>query len=213
MVLVGFQFFGSDTCLAFGTLFPTGAGSFVTADVDVFGREYVNDFGHDIFEELHGLFVADAQHIFEYAPTWAHFIRSTGTSHFGIGGQCGKHVSGQVYFGDDRDIALPGIFYDFFGLLLRIETAIPGVVILFGVPADNGTVAPGANFRQLGILLYFYSPALVFGEVPVEGIHIVKCQQVYVFFYELNGKEVAAHIEVHASVAEAGFILDAAGRQ
>ena len=181
--------------------------------MDVFGREYVNDFGHDIFEELHGLFVADAQHIFEYAPTWAHFIRSTGTSHFGIGGQCGKHVSGQVYFGDDRDIALPGIFYDFFGLLLRIETAIPGVVILFGVPADNGTVAPGADFRQLGILLYFYSPALVFGEVPVEGIHIVKCQQVYVFLYELNGKEVAAHIEVHASVAEAGFILDAAGRQ
>ena len=33
------------------------------------------------------------------------------------------------------------------------------------------------------------------------------------FLYELNGKEVAAHIEVHASVAEAGFILDAAGRQ
>ena len=72
------------------------------------------------------------------------------------------------------------------------------------------------NFHRtagLFTLLYFYSPALVFGEVPVEGIHIVKCQQVYVFFYELNGKEVAAHIEVHAPVAEAGFILDAAGRQ
>ena len=176
MVLVGFQFFGSDTRLAFGTLFPTGAGSFVTADVDVFGREYINDFGHDIFEELHGLFVADAQHIFEYSPTWTHFIRSTGASHFGIGGQCGKHVSGQVYFGDDRDIALLGIFYDFLGLFLRIETAISGIVILFGIPADDGTVAPGANFRQLGIFLYFYSPALVFGEVPVKGIHIVKCQ-------------------------------------
>ena len=122
-------------------------------------------------------------------------------------------MSGQVYFGDDRDIALLGIFYDFFGLFLCIEAAIPGIVILSGVPADNGTVTPGANFRQLGILLYFDSPALVFGEVPVEGIHVVKCQQVYVFLYEFNGEKVAAHIEMHASVAEARLILDGTGRQ
>ena len=181
--------------------------------MDVFRGEYVNDFGHYIFEELHGLFVADAQHIFEYAPARTYFIRSAGASHFGIGGKCGKHVSGQVYFGDNRDVAFLGVFYDFFGLFLRVEAAIPGVVILVGVPADNGTVAPGTNFRQLGVLLYFDSPALVFGEMPVEGIHVVESQQVYVFLYEFDREEVAAHIEVHASVAEAGLILDGAGRQ
>ena len=51
------------------------------------------------------------------------------------------------------------IFYDFFGLLTVPEPPY-GVVILFGVPADNGTVAPGADFRQLGILLYFLFSSL-----------------------------------------------------
>ena len=67
---------------------------------------------------------------------------------------------GRSTSGDDRDIALLGIFYDFLGLFLRIETAISGIVILFGIPADDGTVAPGANFRQLGIFLLFLFSSL-----------------------------------------------------
>ena len=42
---------------------------------------------------------------------------------------------------------------------------------------------------------------------------IARKEPYVLFLDELNGEEVAAHIEVHASVAEAGFILDAAGRQ
>lgn len=81
---------------------------------------------YDIFEELHGLFVADAAHL-EYA--------NVGTSygppvhpHFRIGGQCSNMC--QVA-GDDRDMALPA-YFTFLWLAPAYKTATSGCVILFG---------------------------------------------------------------------------------
>ena len=60
MPFVRFQAFRLDARLTFGTLRPAGTGSFVSADMYKPGREYFGDFRHYVFEELHGLFVADA---------------------------------------------------------------------------------------------------------------------------------------------------------
>ena len=130
-----------------------------------------------------------------------------------ISGNSSLGMSGDIYFRNNLHKFSFGVSYNFFDVILGIKSSITLPVRFHIAIRQNFAIPPSTYFRQLGILLYFYSPALVLGEVPVEGIHIVKCQQVYVFFYELNGKEVAAHIEVHAPVAEAGFILDAAGRQ
>ena len=86
MPFVRFQAFRLDARLTFGTLRPAGTGSFVSADMYKPGREYFGDFRHYVFEELHGLFVADAQYILKDAPVGRYFVRSARTSHIGVGG-------------------------------------------------------------------------------------------------------------------------------
>ena len=122
-------------------------------------------------------------------------------------------MSGQVYFGNHGDVTLLRVFHNLFGLFLRIEAAVRGVVVFpASCFADDGAVAHGADFRQLRIFLYFDSPALVVRQVPVEGIHVVQRQQVDILFYEFEREEVPAYVEMHAAVCKAGFVFDVACR-
>ena len=141
MLFVCFQAFRFDAYLTFGALGPAGTGSFVSTDVYKLRREYLGDFCHYIFKKLHALFVADAQYIFKDTPVGRYFVRSSGASHIRIGGQSGKHVSRQVYFGNYGDVTFLCILHDLFGLFLRVEAAIRNVVIFSAsCLADNGAV-------------------------------------------------------------------------
>ena len=90
----GFQSFIGNAFLTFGTLFPTGAGSFVTTNVYVFGGKYLYQFAQDVFHELHGLFVTDAEHIGKYAPVRTYFVGTTRAAKFRVGSQYGQCMSG-----------------------------------------------------------------------------------------------------------------------
>ena len=63
-------------------------------------------------------------------------------------------------------------------LLLRIEAAVRFAIILLPSFGNERFLAPAANFSQLGIFLDFDAPALVLGEMPMEGVEFVKAQQV-----------------------------------
>ena len=173
MVLIRFQPFRFDTCLAFRAFFPTGTRSFVATDMNILRWEDLNDFTHYIFQELHRLVVTDTEHIFKYTPTRAYFVRTTCTSHFGVSSQCGKHVSGQVYFRNYRNVTFLCIFHDLFRFFLSKETAIRRIVILLCVSSDYRTTALRTYFRKFRILLNLDAPALVVRQVPVESIHVM----------------------------------------
>ena len=208
MVFIRFQPFRFDARLTFRTFFPSVTWSFIATDMYILWWEYFDDFTHYIFQELHGFIITDAEYVFKYAPTRTHFIWTTRTSHFWISGQCSKHVSRQVYFRNYCDVAFLCIFHDFFSLFLCIEAAIRCIVILLCVFSNYRATALRTYFRKFRIFFNLNTPALVFRQVPVESIHIVQCQQVYIFLYKLFWEEVTPYVEVHTAVTETRFVLN-----
>ena len=133
MFSVSFQALCFDTCLALRTFGPTIAWSFVTSDVDILIREQVGYLAQYIFYKLHCFIVTNAKYIFKYSPVFFYFIRTSRTTQFRVSSQSSNHMSGQVYFRDDVDIAFLCIVYNFFNLFLCVETSIRCAVIFTGV--------------------------------------------------------------------------------
>ena len=117
-------------------------------------------------------------------------------------------MSRQVYFRNYRDVTFLRILHDFFSFFLCIETTIRRIVVLLCVSSDYRTTALRTYFRKFRIFLDLNTPALVFSQVPVESIHIVQCQQVYIFLYKLFWEEVTPYVEVHTAVTETRFVLN-----
>ena len=202
------QAFLGDALLALGTILPTDTRCLIASDVDVPGGKYLYQLAQNILHELHGLLVADAEYVGEDTPVGTHLIRAARAAELRIGGKHGEGMTGQVYLRQHVNVAFCRIGHHLFHLFLSVVAAVVGVVILAAAQvAHHGTVAHRTYFIQLGIFLAFDAPALVVGQVPVEGIHVVQSQQVDVFLHELHGEEVPAHVEVHGAVGEARFIV------
>ena len=202
-----------DTCLTLRTSLPLHLRTFVATHMDVFRREDVDDFRQHILDEPDGLVVTRTKHVVGNTPHAPHFIRTARTSQFRISRQRRLHVTRKVDFRNDRDIAFRRVSHDFPGLFLRIETAVRLAVILARVTSDHRLAAFGADFRQLGILLDFDTPSLVFRQMPVEAVDVMQGQHVDVRLDFIHAEHVAAHIEHHATVAEARRVVDFHRRQ
>ena len=73
--------------------------------------------------------------------------------------------------------------------------------------------APGTHFRQFGILLDLSTPALVFGQVPVEHVEFMERHHVEVGLDLVDREEVAAAVEVRTAIGEGGLVFnDHAGK-
>ncbi len=85
-------------------------------------------------------------------------------------------MSGHFDFGNNLDIPLRRVFYDFAHLVLREYAAVRRTVvcIVLLVFADDGFTAHGTDSGELGIFLYLDSPALVVGKVPMETVDFVE---------------------------------------
>ena len=79
-----------------------------------------------------------------------------------------------------------------FDLLLR--------VIAFAHMIAEFVHAIRSQARELWIFFYFNAPALVFGQVPMQDIHFVKRQSVYVLFHGSDIHEMSSAVEQHSAM-------------
>jgi len=68
-----------------------------------------------------------------------------------------------------------------------------------------------SDASEFRIFFDFYSPSLVFGKVPVQGVEFVDGELIDEFFDVFGRKHVAADIEVHTTPLKAGVVVDCAG--
>ena len=112
-------------------------------------------------------------------------------------------MTGHLNLGDDGDKAILCIADDLTNLILRVEATI-ATAIPFGTPRTD--------LRQTWILLNLNTPALVFGQVPVELINLEEGDNINVFLHLFDREEVTANIYHHATIFEGWLILNANSR-
>ena len=128
-----------------------------------------------------------------------------------VGGDGGGHVPRHVNFWHDGDVAFGGVGDDFFDFFLGVKSSVAFAVRSPAIEVGRGGGTVGSDFGELWIFFDFNAPTLVLGEVPVEGVELVKGEPVDEFLDVSDVKHVAANVEVHAAPAKAWAILDAAG--
>ena len=80
-----------------------------------------------------------------------------------IGRQSSLHVSWQVDFGNDGDVALAGVVHHLADVALRIEALVRAAVIFARVVTNDRFGAVAAHLRQTRVFLDFDAPSLVVG--------------------------------------------------
>src|SRR5207342_1105530 len=92
----------------------------------------------------------------EHAPPRRHVDRLAGDAQLWIRRDRRDGVTGHLDLWHDRDEARLRIRDDFTRIVLRVEAAVaPAVVLRVGpaIPADERFLSPGADLRQLRVLL------------------------------------------------------------
>ena len=120
-------------------------------------------------------------------------------------------MAGEVYLGDDLDIALGGILHYLGNLFLGVESTVGGLFArtcrVLVTPGLVGAVyVPRAYVVELGVTVNFDAPALVVGQMPMESVEFVSGHEVEVPLDLLDGEEVATDIEVAAPPGEAWIV-------
>ena len=183
--------------------------AFVTAYVNVFGREDFHHFREHALKEFKHLFVAGAEDVLCNAPLGPHFIWPAGAAKLRVCGQRRYHVAGEVDLWDYGYTAFGGVVDYFFHLFLGVEAAVSYSVAAAPVLAHHGAASPGTNLRQARIALDLHPPALVLREVPVEAVQLVCGHYVQVTLCLFYAPEMAARVKVHSAVLEARAVEDA----
>ena len=167
---------------------------------------------HILDEGVH-LLVPCTENVGIDTPILARLVRTACAAQLGIRSQGCHHVAGHVDLGHNRDVSLGGIFHDVANLIVGVVAAVGRAVLNLRVMSEHGLRALRAHLRQLRIAGHAEAPALIVGDVPVETVHVVKRDEVDIFFDKLHGEEVTGTVEHHATVAEARGSLHAGGRQ
>ncbi len=181
--------------------------------MDILRREYVHYLSQHVVDEVKHLVVSGTQHVFRNAPHRPDIIRASCTAKFGVSRQCGLHMARQVYFRNHRYVSFGRIVHDFPSLLLGEMASVWLAVVFARIAAYYSLLTLGAYFRKPRVLLYFDAPALVVCDVPVKTVHIMKSHHVNECLGLVHGEEMAAHVEMRATVAETRGVLHLHGRQ
>ena len=106
----------------------------------------------------------------------------------------GTGVPRDFQFGNDFHMAALRVFDDFRDVFFGVEMRT--VKLAFRITPHR------AHFREFRPALEVDAPALVFAEVEVELVHVVHGHHVDIDLHRIQGEEMAAGVEVHATVAE-----------
>ncbi len=206
-----FQTFLTHQLLAYAVFLPPYLTAFVATNMYHLAWEQFYHFGQYIFQEFERGFCR-CKHIVLFSvqsPCHGHFGFYIGCcAEFRISSQCRHAVAGHFNFGQHGNVSVCCVSHNLLYLFLCVVAAMTCTVVArAGKAANNSTVTPCTNGCEFGIFFYFYTPALVIGQVPMEVIHFMQCNVVDVFFYIAYGKEVAAHIQVHTTIGKAGLVF------
>jgi len=209
---------GFQAGLAGGAALPFGLVGLVAPDVDEWAGEESGDLDENILQELEGLLLARAEDVGD-GPVAARLDRErpARAGELGVGGQGRRGVAGHLDLGHDGDMARRGVSDDLADLVLGVEPAVgrglAGLLGLAGVPVLVLPVdPPGPDLGQPGIFLDLDAPALVVRQVPMEGVQLVRGQDVDPAQDELLGEEVAGAVEKGPPPGESRLVLDADAR-
>ena len=178
----------ADTLLAERTFLPHLPGTLVAADVEELVREEFHHLVDDILEEFEGSLLAWAHYDVLDSPDLARFVLTLLAAEPGIGSDGSHLMSRNLKLRDHVDMALRSVSHDVPDLVLSVVRAEAG---------------------ELGIFLDLDAPALVLGQVEVHLVELEHRHHVELLLDPLRIAEVAAGIDVHAAVVEAGRVLDA----
>ena len=116
-----------------------------------------------------------------------------------------------INFGDNGDIAVLSVFYNFLYLLLSIVSAIRFAVELMGFifeqMSDKRFFTHRTYLSKARVFFYFNAPTLVVGEMPMEFIEVVQSEYINILLDEIYSKEMATHIKVHTAISKARGIV------
>ena len=192
--------------------FPLILDRFIAADVHVRGREQFDHLGQHVLDELQRAFLGIEQ-VGEHAPLVVDGQRLLGAAQLRVGDDGRGGVAGHVQFRDHLDMALRGIGDDLADLLLGVIAAVatrlacarlnPGIAQRHPAAADLG---------ELGVTLDLHAPALVIGQVPVEGVELVLGHRVEELADLVQALEMPRRIQHQPAPAEARCVLDGGRR-
>ena len=87
-------------------------------------------------------------------------------------------MAGRFYFRHDGDVPAFGVVHQLLYFLLGVEEGEGFAVSLVAVAGNGAFRAGGADGGEPGIFFDFQPPALVFRQVPVDGVYLVAGEQV-----------------------------------
>lgn len=199
-----------DSLLLGGVFFPLGFGALITADMNELAGEDVHDLGEDISAELDGFGFGVKDSVADAPPH--HDFGGFAVAEFGICGDGSNHMTGHIYFRDNGDMAFGGVGDDFAEFVLGVEATVRDVVVLGGVPSDDGSWADGADLSEARIFLDFDSPALIISQMEVECVDLEKGESVDEFENFGFGCEMSGDIKHDSPPFESGLIGDGEAR-
>ena len=190
-----------------GAFHPLDARALVAADVDVPAREDVEDLLPEV-EDHRECRILEIQHLVEDAERGGRLVPGLRVvAELGVRGQQGRHVSGELDLGHDRDATVRGVPDQGAELVLAVEPAVRRTVsgCLGG---SAGLAPPAGDLGESRIALRLEPPALVVGQMQVEGVELVQGEQVDEPVHIAERHEVPAGVQVHPAPAEAWPVLD-----
>ena len=155
--------------LAFGAVRPSNFGHLITADVNDVRREQVAHFIEHGLHERHGRVISSAVHVFEHPPVGRNRQRIARAPEPWVRCQGRATMARHLDFRDDRHVPFISVLHDLLDVLLRVEATSDLAV---------GLGAKATNFRQFGVSLDGKTPSLVFGQMPMQHIHLLQGQHV-----------------------------------
>ncbi len=193
---------------------PLIEGGFIAAHMQPRGREDGDDLFQDFLQRSDGVRQWIDQ-VATDAKVGRHFHRRLQATKLRVGSDQGAGMAGQLDLRHDGDAAHGGVGDDLAQVVLGVVAAVGCAVVRVcgaGGKAETGIGAVCTDFGQLGECFDLDAPALIVGQVQVQPIEVMHCQQVNEAQDRLLGSKVAHDIEHTAAPAKARGVFDGAAR-
>ncbi len=179
-----------DEFLDFWVGVPLLSIHFVAANVKKMIGEELRHFAEELVEKLVGFFTSGIESRIEDAPFPFDFVGARAAGKFRIADKPGRAVAGHVEFGNHADAAVAGILDQVVNFVLRVVETV------------------GTHLMELRKFLALDAETLIFGEVPVEDVHLHGFEAVDVSFEHIERDEMARGIDHQPAPGKARLIVD-----
>ena len=122
-----------------------------------------------------------------------------GVAKLGIGRDRRCGMARQFDLGNDCDVTSRCIRDELFDLFLGVKSSVALAVVAIAIAVWRSRIAKGADFGELRVFFDFDAPALIFRQMPMKHIELVKGHLVDDFFEIIDAEKMSTAIEMHAA--------------